>query len=317
MINLETVDIITSSLNEEKCLPELLRRLQQVFDKEVGYRFRVICIDNGSTDKTWEIIESQVSESRNMLGVRLSRTFSLDSAFTCGLDLATGDLAIIMTSDLQDPPELIHDMLRKYEEGFDQVLVKITKRGTVPIVRRLASWAFYKLADRLTNGLLPRSVSDFRLMSRRAYRSVSQLRESHRFMRGLSSWVGFKSTIIEMERPPRFAGESKWLGTSFVGIIGHASRSIFAYSSQPLSWLSIVGLFSSFITGAIIFALIIFWWSGGEKPFAGFASLIMLILITFSILMLAIGVIAQYLSLMYEELKSRPLYIISETKTRS
>jgi dolichol-phosphate mannosyltransferase len=242
----------------------------------------------------------------------MSRNFSLDSAFTCGLDYATAELAIIMTSDLQDPPEAIPQLLRKYEEGFDQVLAKIAKRGSVPLLRRILSTTFYKLAKGMTSGMLPESVSDFRLVNKRTYSAIRQLRESHRFLRGLGAWVGFRTTQIEIERPPRFAGESKWLGMSFFKVIGLASKSILAYSAQPLAWVSALGLIMSIFSILSLIILAIFWISIGV-PFAGFGSLIGVSVLGFSLIMLCIGILAQYIGLIYEEVKQRPLYLVTET----
>jgi dolichol-phosphate mannosyltransferase len=309
----KSIDIITSALNEEDCLPEFFSRIQKVMDGEPTYTYRLIVMDNASRDRTWQIIEHYSRSNENILGIQLSRTFTLDAAFTCGLDHAAGDLAILLTSDLQDPPEIIPNLLRKHEEGFDQVLVRITKRGSVPLLRRILSWGFYAIAAKMTDGMLPKSVSDFRLLTRKTYLGINQLRENHRFMRGIGSWVGFKSTFIEMERPPRFAGESKWLGISFYKVFGQASRSIFAYSAQPLMWLSVIGIASSLLTMVLLFALTLYWAFGGARPFEGFGSLVALGSLGFSAIMMSIGILAQYLSLTYEEVKQRPLYLISET----
>ena len=313
LVEKQSLDIITSALNEEECLPELFARLSKVMLGESSYDYRIIVMDNGSHDNSWKIIEDYSKQNQNVLGIQLSRTFSLDAAFTCGLDHAEADIAILMTSDLQDPPELIPSLLRAYEEGYDQVLVRITKRGSVPAARRILSWLFYFIASKMTNGMLPKSVSDFRLMTRKTYKSIGRLRENHRFMRGIGSWVGFKTTSIEMERPARFAGTSKWLGISLAKVFGQATRSIFAYSSQPLMWLSAAGLISSFLTMIFLFVLIIYWISGGAKPFQGFGTLVALGSIGFSAIMLSIGVLAQYLSLTYEEVKQRPLYLVSQS----
>ena len=307
----QTVDIVTSAYNEEECLPELFIRLQQVFESELNYTFRVIVIDNGSIDLTWSLINDIHKNDSRFVGFRMSRNFSLDAAFTCGLDNATADIAIIMTSDLQDPPEKIPNLLREYEKGFDQVLVRIVKRGSVPLTRRILSSIFYKLASKMTGGMLPESVSDFRLVSKKTYKAIRQLRESHRFLRGIGSWVGFPTTQIEIERPPRFAGESKWLGISLIGSIAHASRSIFAYSAVPLLWLSGVGVVLSIFSFLLVAILSITWLVGGV-PFAGFGTIVGLIFLGFSLTMLAIGILAQYLGLIYEEVKQRPLYILSE-----
>lgn len=308
----KTVDVITSAFNEEECLPELFNRLNAVAGQESEYEFRFIVIDNGSHDKTWDLIkEIQLSDNR-FVGIKMSRNFTLDAAFTCGLDHAKSDVAIIMTSDLQDPPEAIPLLLRKYEGGYDQVLAKITNRGSVPLLRRKLSGAFYKIANFMTGGMLPESVSDFRLVNRKCYEAIRSLRESHRFLRGLGSWVGFRTTNIEIERPPRFAGVSKWLGISLIRVVVQGFQSIFAYSTLPLAWVSIFGVFASLLSVLSLFALTAMWILLGV-PFAGFGSIVAAIVLCFSITILVLGVIAQYIGLIYEEVKRRPLYLVSES----
>lgn len=311
-----SVEVITSAFNEEECLDELFRRLSAVFDKEVDYDFRVLIMDNGSTDSTWQIISEAARNKPWIFGFRMSRNFSLDAAFTCGLDNATADVAIIMTSDLQDPPEVIHKFLREYEKGYDQVLGKVTNRETVPLIRRLLSRSFYRLASSLTDGMLPKSVSDFRLVNRKTYSAIRSLRESHRFLRGLGAWVGFKTIEIEIERPPRFAGESKWLGISLFRAISSAGRSILAYSAAPLVWVSIMGLFLS-IFSAISVVILAFFWIVSGVPFAGYGSIVAIISLSFSLTMLGLGIVAQYVGLIYEEVKQRPLYLVAEKTTNS
>ena len=193
---MKSVDIVTSAYNEEECLPELFRRIDKVFKSESEYDYRIIVADNASSDNTWKIITEAAKSNPKITANRMSRTFSFDAALRSGIDHCTGDVAVVMTSDLQDPPEVIPQLLRKYEAGFEQVLVKITSRETVPLVRRILSKIFYKLAHRMTDGLLPESVSDFRLLSRNAYKSLSSMRESHSFVRGLGAWVGFKTTSV-------------------------------------------------------------------------------------------------------------------------
>lgn len=307
-----TIDIVSSAYNEEECLPELFERIKQVMSFEVDYSYRILIIDNGSQDSTWEIISAESARNSQVVGIRMSRNFSLDSAFTCGIDYANADIVIVMTSDLQDPPEAIPLLLRKYEEGFDQVLARISKRASVPLLRRILSKIFYKLARRMTSGMLPESVSDFRLVNKRTYSAIRQLRESHRFLRGLGAWVGFKTTYIEIERPPRFAGKSKWLGMSFFRVAGIASKSILAYSAQPLAWVSLLGISLSILSIFGLVLLAIFWVIFGV-PFAGFGSLVGVTVLGFSLTMLCIGILAQYVGLIYEEVKRRPLYLVTET----
>ena len=308
-----SVDVITSAFNERECVPELFKRLNNVFNKEKNYKFRILIVDNGSTDDTWEIIQAESLKNSDVIGLRMSRNFSLDAAFTCGLDNAESDLAIIMTSDLQDPPEAISELLRKYESGADQVLARIVSRDSVPFIRRMLSTLFYKIAKHMTGGMLPESVSDFRLVNKRTYQAIRRLRENHRFLRGIGSWVGFKTEYIEIDRPKRFGGESKWIKMSLIKIIGQAARSIFAYSATPLMFVSTLGVGLSFIsfTGVVISSV---FWITNSVPFAGYGSIIGLVALGFSLTMLSIGILAQYVGLIYEEVKRRPLYIVSERR---
>ena len=223
-----TVDVVTSALNEELCIPEFIARMRKVFDSEANYLFRLTIIDNGSSDKTWNLIEEQAKNYPNIRGIKMSRTFPFDSALTCGLDHAESDYLVIMTSDLQDPPETLPDLLRESEKGFDQVVVKIRKRSQVPWPRRLLSQLFYRISHWSTNGLIPRNVSDYRIMSRKVYSQIKLMRESHRFMRGLGAWVGFNTSSVTIERPNRFAGKSKWLDTSFLSVLSTGVKGIFA-----------------------------------------------------------------------------------------
>jgi dolichol-phosphate mannosyltransferase len=306
-----TVDIVTSALDEELCLPELIIRLQKVFSKEHNYKYRLTIIDNGSSDETWSIIVNHASRNKNIRGIRMSRTFPFDAALTCGLDYADCDYLVIMASDLQDPPETIENLLREIEKGFDQVIVRVEKRDEVPALRRFLSYVFYRINFWSTDGLIPKNVSDFRIMNRKVYTQVKLLRESHRFMRGLSAWVGFKTSEVTISRPNRFAGKSKWLSLSIFSALSIAVKGIFAFSTKPLSILS----FLSFFLGSIsLFSLlpltIVFLTSG--VPFGGFGSLIGFAVLSFALIMLSLGTIALYISLIYEETKNRPSYIIDE-----
>lgn len=311
MTEIKNLDVITSAYNEEKCIPELYARLADTISLEKNYSWRLLIFDNGSLDSTWSEIQKLSKSHSNVLGFRMSKNFSLDAAFTAGIDRATGDVAVIMCSDLQDPPEAIPLLLREYEKGAEQVLVRITSRKSVPLPRRLLSKIFYKIAHKLTQGMLPELVSDFRLLNRQAYKSVAQMRESHRFMRGLSAWVGFRTAFVDLERPPRFAGESSWLKTSIFAVIGNALKSIFSHTTKPLIWISVFGFFTSLgsLLGIIIMSII---WLFSSVPFAGFGTIVGLISLGFSLTMLCMGIIAQYLALIFEEVKQRPLYIIAE-----
>lgn len=307
-----SIDIVTSALNEELCIDEFVARVNQVFTEERDYSHRITIIDNGSTDATWSRIVDQSKKFKNVRGIRMSRTFTFDAALTCGIDHATSDYLIIMASDLQDPPDVIHYFLREREKGFDQVVARIIKRAHVPALRRLLSNIFYRVTFWATDGLIPKNVSDYRLMSRRVYENVKLLRENHRFMRGLTAWTGFSTSFVDIERPNRFAGKSKWLGLDLFTVLFNAIRATFAFSVKPLWIVS----FFCFVFGAFSFiglAILIFLFVVNGVPFNGFGSLIGFAVLSFGILMFTLGVISLYLSLMYEETQKRPIYVIAST----
>ena len=201
------VSIVTPAYNESECVDELARRLAAMMDAEPAYDFEVVIVENGSQDDTWEkLIEIRKHDQRFKL-LQLARNFRMDGGLTAGLAFVTGDACVLMTADLQDPPELIHEFLRKWEEGYENIYgVVEERRGTGPI-RRFNSRAFYWVAGRLTDGRIPRDASDFRLLDRKAYEAVRGMDERNRFVRGLAAWVGFKSVGVPMQRPPRFAGD--------------------------------------------------------------------------------------------------------------
>lgn len=313
---MQKLDIITSAFNEEECLPEFFLRVANVMADETQYSWRILVFDNGSSDATWPVIQKFANLNSQIIGYRMSRNFSLDSALTSGIDRAEGDLCILMCSDLQDPPEIIPRLLREYENGFEQVLVKVTKREEVPFLRRLLSKLFYRSAKWMSDGMLPEMVSDFRLLSRTAYESIRQMRESHRFLRGLGAWIGFRTTQIEIERPPRFAGESKWLRSSLISVIDHALKSIYSHSSKPLTWVAYLGAGLSGLSFVFVVVMSAIW-IFGTPPFAGFGTIVGLIALGFSLTIFCIGILAQYMGLIFDEVKQRPLYIIAETSKRN
>jgi glycosyltransferase involved in cell wall biosynthesis len=306
-----SIDIVTSGLNEEACIPELYRRICKVMKFFPQITWRLIICDNGSTDHTWETIKELSGKDENVVGIKLSRTFSFDSGLTCGLDHASAEVVILMASDLQDPPEVIIQFLELYQKGFDQVVAKIITKKQVPILRRVLSKIFYKIINKLTKNLIPKDVSDFRLLSRNAYQVARSLREQNRFLRGLIAWSGFDTGFVEIERPDRYAGNSVYMDTKLLKVIQWASSAIFSHTSLPLQLVSVVGVISSFIS-AFATVLMAGIWIFVGVPFAGYGTIVGLLCIGFSIVLLSVGILAQYLALIYEEVKQRPLYVVSE-----
>lgn len=306
---MKSISIVIPAYNESDCIPELTSRLAKVMDQNSQYSWEVIIIENGSLDDSWQqLVKVSKSDDRFKL-VRLSRNFRMDGGLTAGLDFVTTDACILMTADLQDPPEFIPRLLEKWEEGYENVYGVILKRKGTKLVRRFNSKLFYKVAGSLTNGGIPENASDFRLVDRKVYEVVRIMTERNRFVRGLFAWVGFKSIGIPMVREPRFAGESN--AHSFK-VIELAFKGIFAHSYKPLRFISIFGVLLFGISFLSLIGLTITWFTVGV-PFAGFGSIIALILCGFGFQALLLGIVSEYLAMIYEEAKSRPNFIVSET----
>lgn len=302
------ISIITPAYNESDCVDELARQLTLVMDSEPDYDFEVIVVENGSGDDTWEKLLAIREADQRFKIIKLARNFRMDGGLTAGLANASGDAAVLMTADLQDPPELIPAFIRKWEEGYENVYMTVSERqGTGPL-RKFNSEAFYWLAGKLTAGAIPRNASDYRLVDRRVYQTVNLMDERNRFVRGLFAWVGFNSVGIEHERPPRFGGESK---AHSLKVLDLASKGILAHSYVPLRLITVTGLVISALSlvGLVVAAVQFFIFG---VPFAGYGTIVGLILLMFGLLFLFLGVISEYVGLIYEEVKHRPNYVISQ-----
>ena len=302
------ISIIVPAYNEEDCVDELAQRLQAVFELESKYDFEVIIVENGSIDSTWNKLQVIAVNDPRFKVLKLSRNFRMDGGLTAGLDYISGDACVLMTADLQDPPEMITNFLRKWEEGYENVYGVITKReGTGPI-RTLNSKLFYWLAGKLTDGRIPRNASDFRLVDKKVYLAVRKMTERNRFVRGLFAWAGFNSIGIPMERPPRFGGVSN---AHTFKVLDLAFKGIFAHSYKPLRLITVFGFSLSLISLVSIIPLLILWIFVGV-PFAGFGTLVGLFLLILGIFSLMLGILSEYVGLIYEEVKARPNYVVSE-----
>lgn len=298
---------IIPAYNESECVEELARRLGKVFDSEPDYDFEAIIVENGSEDDTMEKLLAINKEDPRFKVLQLARNFRMDGGLTAGLNVVDADAAVLMTADLQDAPEFIPELIRKWEEGYENCYGVVTeRRGTGPI-RTMNSKLFYWLAGKLTHDRITKNASDFRLVDRKVYEAVRSMDERNRFVRGLFSWVGFKSIGVPMSRPPRFAGESK---AHTFGVIDLAFKGIFAHSYVPLRLITITGFFLSFIAAvSVVLFTIRFVLTG--VPFPGYGSLICIILIGFGVVTLLLGVVGEYLALIYEEVKQRPNFVVT------
>lgn len=303
------ISIVIPAFNEEECVDELAERLRKVFQVEEQYDFEAIVIENGSTDTTWEKLEVISQKDSRFKILRLSRNFRMDGGLTAGLDYVSGDACVLMTADLQDPPEMISLFLRKWESGWENVYGIVKKRSGTGPIRRLNSVMFYWIANKLTDGRLPRNASDFRLVDKKVYQTVRTMTERNRFVRGLFAWVGFKSIGIPMERPPRYGGVSN---AHTFKVLDLALKGIFAHSYKPLRVITVFGLSLSVVSIASILPLFLIWLTQGV-PFAGFGTLVSLALLLIGFLSLMIGILSEYVGLIYEEVKARPNYVISDS----
>ena len=300
------ISVVIPAYNESDCVDELAARLAVVMDGESEYDWQVIVVENGSTDDTWDKLSKIHEADPRFKILQLARNFRMDGGLTAGLAHATGDAAVVMTADLQDPPELIPQFLRKWEEGYENVYMVVSERqGTGPL-RTFNSKAFYWVAGKLTDGSIPRNASDFRLVDRGVYETINTMQERNRFVRGLFAWVGYKSIGIPHERPPRFGGESK---AHSLKVLDLAFKGIFAHSYVPLRLITVTGLFVSGLSALLLVGFAIRFVMTGV-PFAGYGTLIGFILLLFGVLFSMIGILSEYVGLIYEEVKQRPNFVV-------
>ena len=302
------ISLIIPAYNEEDCVDELFTRLKNIFESEPQYDFEVVIVENGSLDSTWAKLQNIAGQDSRFKILKLSRNFRMDGGLTAGLDYIKGDACVLMTADLQDPPELIPQFLRYWEQGYENIYGVITKReGTGPI-RTMNSKLFYWLAGKLTDGRIPRNASDFRLVDKKVYIAVKGMTERNRFVRGLFAWAGFNSIGVPMERPPRFGGVSN---AHTLKVLDLAFKGIFAHSYKPLRLITVFGFILSALSFISILPLFFLWLFVGV-PFAGFGTLVGLFLLVFGIVSLMLGILSEYVGLIYEEVKARPNYVVSE-----
>jgi dolichol-phosphate mannosyltransferase len=300
------VSIVIPAYNETACVDELALRLKAVFEKEDNYDFECIIVENGSEDDTFLKLLAINQEDSRFKIIQLARNFRMDGGLTAGLSVVSGDACVLMTADLQDPPELIPEFIRLWESGFENIYGVVTKREGTNWLRAINSKMFYWLAGKLTSGRITKNASDFRLVDRKVYEAVNTMAERNRFVRGLFAWVGFRSIGVEMVRPPRFGGVSN---AHTLKVLDLAFKGIFAHSNLPLRMISILGLSLSIIAVATLFiyvgSVLIY-----GVPFDGFGTLVSIALGGLAITTLLLGVIGEYVGLVYEEVKQRPNYVV-------
>jgi polyisoprenyl-phosphate glycosyltransferase len=304
------ISVVSSAYNEAECIDELARRLSKVFDELSSYDCEAIIVENGSEDNTFEHLQAIRNRDPRFKIVQLARNFRMDGGLTAGLACADGDAVVLMTADLQDPPEMIPSFVAQWEAGYENVYGIVTVRRGTGTMRSINSRLFYWIIGKLTGHLIPANASDFRLLDRRVYEQVRSMDERNRFVRGLVAWVGFRSIGVEHEREERFAGTSK---AHTVGVLQLAVKAVFAHSQVPLVLIPLVGL--TLFAGSLLalVGLTIDWITRGV-PFPGFGTIVALMIMLFGILFCLLGVVSIYIGLIYEEVKGRPNFVIRQTQ---
>lgn len=302
-----SLSVVAPCFNEESVLPEFLQRVGQVLDR-LGASSEIVLVDDGSRDGTWPILAAAAAEDRRVVAVRLMRNHGHQLALTAGLSICRGERILIIDADLQDPPELIPELVAQWRAGFDVVYATRSARAGETRLKRLTAAGFYRAMERLSDTPLPRDTGDFRLLSRRALDALSKLRERQRFMKGLFAWIGYRQTAVRYQREPRHSGRTKW---NYWRLTQLAIEGITSFSSAPLRLATWVGLGSSllaFVYGLWVLTKALIW----GDPVRGYPTLMLVILFLGGVQLLALGVIGEYLGRSYAESKQRPLYFVEE-----
>lgn len=306
---METVSIVFPIYNEEEVIGVLRARLGEVL-KRLGSQFRceIIAVDDGSTDRSVSLLKEWAASDLQMKAVLLSRNFGQQAALTAGLEVASGDVIITIDSDLQDPPEIIPELLAKYSQGFEVVHTQRISRDNESVVKRFTSWLFYRVMLFLCpDGIIPDS-GDFRLLSRKAKNALLELRETHRFFRGMSVWIGFPQTVVKFDRAARSAGTTKF---SFMKMARLAWDAASSFSLLPLKLIVTVGFLVSMIgVGYGVYSILRAVLVGDTVR--GWTTLIVLNSLLGGAILVGLGVVGLFVGKIYEEVKRRPLYLVRE-----
>jgi len=301
------ISISISAYNEEENIKPLSERLVKLFEVNEKYDFEAVIVDNGSIDNTYDELKKISEKDSRFKVVRLSRNFGAEGGMCAGLRHVKGDAAVIMHADLEEPPELATKFIEKWEEGYKNVY-GIIKRRQGNFIRRMNSKIFYWLINKLTGNIIPKFVGDYRLVDKDVYKVVANMPERNRFQRGMFAWSGFPSIGIEYDRDTRQKGESK---ATSLHVISYALSGIFMFSDIPLKISSLFGMLMSFFSflGIVYFAVISLVLG---RPVPGFATIVCLNLLLFGFLFVLIGILSEYVSMIFREVKGRPVFVVSE-----
>lgn len=308
---MEKISVIVPCYNEEESMPLFYEEICKVADsfKHVGFEF--IFVNDGSRDRTLDIARELSSKDKRVRYISFSRNFGKEAAILAGLEYSVGDYVAIMDADLQDPPSLLHEMYDGIKnEGYDCVATRRVSRKGEPPIRSFFAKCYYKLINKISKTEIVDGARDYRLMSRQMVNSILELKEYNRFSKGIFSWVGYNTKWLEYKNVERVAGTTKW---SFWKLFLYSLESIVAFSTVPLAIASVMGLLFFLVSVIMIIFIIVKTLTIGD-PVAGWPSLVCIIFFVSGVQLFSIGVIGQYLSKLYLEVKQRPVYIVKETE---
>ena len=303
-----TISIIAPIFNEEKIIPELIRRVRETMEL-CNETWELILVDDGSTDGSGDLIRKYALKDHRVKPVIFARNFGHQLAVTAGLDYSSGEAVVIIDADLQDPPEVIIDMVSKWKEGYEVVYAVRSEREGESWFKLFTASLFYRLIYRITDVDIPLDTGDFRLLDRKVVNVINQMRERHRFLRGMSVWVGFKQTGVPYKRAARYAGETKY---PLKKMVKFASDAITGFSYLPLQLATYLGFVSAGIS-ILTIPIVIVTRLAGLQAFYGQATTLIAVLFLGGVQLISLGILGEYIGRLYDEAKGRPLYIVRET----
>ncbi|MDQ8180875.1 glycosyltransferase family 2 protein [Pelagicoccus sp. SDUM812005] len=303
-----SLSIVVPCYNEEGILEELLERVQRVAGEVAGGGFELILVDDGSKDRTWEIVESMGARHDWVKGLRLSRNFGHQCALTAGLEIARGECVFIIDADLQDPPELLKPMFDRLQEGFDVVYGQRESREGESWFKLATADAFYRLMEKLSDTRIPRDAGDFRLIRRCVLEAYLSMPERHRFVRGMIAWAGFRQVAFPYARAARKTGETNYPLSKMLRL---AVDAITGFSIVPLRFCGILGLLSIFVSFCLLVYVGLSYFVFGSTR--GWASIAAIVTFFGSVQLISLSLIGEYIGRSFMELKRRPIYFVSES----
>ena len=305
---MKKVTIIVPAYNEEESLPFLYERLEKLMNENTNYEFEILFVNDGSKDKTIDLIKEYREKDKRINYVDFARNFGKEIAMIAGLDYATGDCVIFIDADLQDPPELIPEMIKYWEEGYDDVYAQRRSRKGETWLKKFTSKMYYRVLQSLTKVPIQKDTGDFRLLDKRCVNALRKMRETGRNSKSMFSWIGYKKKAIFYDRDPRVAGSTKW---NYAKLINLAIDGITSFTTSPLRISTYIAI-PTFLALLVYFIYVIVKCIRLNVAIQAFQAIILLILFFTGIQILLFGIVGEYLGRIFNESKHRPLYLVNE-----